>query len=450
MTTPDAPTPAGTGPAVDRTVTRAAVRVLEANWTGTHTLPSTGLYPHQWSWDSGFIAMGLRHLSAERAQLELESLTRAQWADGRLPQIVYDVRRDDDYAPGAAFWGSPAIVPPPPVPTAGLVQPPNHAWAAWEVHAADPGTSVERGFLPRVYPRLVAWHEYLHARRDRAGRGLASVVHPWESGMDNSPLWDDALERVPGTPRTELRRPDLEHADLTERPSTKEYGKYFWLAEHYRDRGCDDADGLDRFVLEDPTFNTLWAVSEHALARIAAAIGADPAPHRARAAAITAALETLYDDALGLYVARDVLTGEPVPRATVSGLVPLLLTDLPHADRLLATLGGPRFLGSGAVMVPSYDVTAQDFQAAQYWRGPAWFNMTWLVIRGLRAHGATPVADALSGTARRLAVEHGFPEYVDPLTGAPHGARSFSWTAALAVDLEASDGAASPASAAQA
>ena len=435
MTTADAPVPpaTGTGPGL----TAAAVAVLEANWTGTHTLPSTGLYPHQWSWDSAFIALGLRHVAPERARLELESLTRAQWSDGRIPQIVYDVSRDDDYAPGASFWASPAIAPPPPVPTAGLVQPPNHALAAWEVHEADRAGSAADDFLPRMYPRLVAWHDYLRDRRDRGGRGLASVVHPWESGMDNSPLWDEALARVPGNPKTELTRPDLKHADLSERPSQKEYGKYFWLAEHYRDRGCDDGDGQDRFVVEDPTFNALWAASEHALAAIAETIGADPELHRTQAAAITAALVPLFDADLGLFVAHDVVGDRAVRKATISGLVPLVLADLPQAPDLLRTLSGPRFLGGGALMVPSYDVTAPDFLPAQYWRGPAWFNMTWLVIRGLRTHGDTHLAGVLAQHVRRLAVRHGFPEYVDPVTGAPHGARRFSWTAALALDLEA-------------
>ena len=437
MTPADAPAfPPGT-PAPAGGLRDAAVRVLEGNWAGSHTLPSSGLYPHQWSWDSAFIAIGLRHVSPRRAQLELESLLQAQWPDGRVPQIVYDVRRDDDYSPGASFWRTDRMPAPPPVPTAGLVQPPNHALAAWEVHRADPASSAEHRFLTGIYPRLVAWHEYLRTRRDRGGRGLASVVHPWESGMDNSPLWDEPLAGVPDTPRTPLSRPDLQHADLTERPSTKEYGKYFWLAEHYRDRGCDDGDGQDRFVVEDPTFNALWAASEHALAAIAQTVGADPGPHRARAAAITAALEPLFEPALGLFVARDVVADRAVRRATISGLVPLVLADLPHAPELLRTLSGPRFLGSGALLVPSYDATAADFLPAQYWRGPAWFNMTWLVIRGLRTHGDTDGADVLARHVRRLAVEHGFPEYVDPFTGAPHGARRFSWTAALALDLEA-------------
>jgi hypothetical protein len=422
-------------PPVTGDLTAAAIDVLDANWTGSYTLPATGLYPHQWSWDSAFIAIGLRHVSPERAQRELETLLTGQWADGRIPQIIYDVSRDDDYSPGASFWRSTQISGAPSIPTTGLIQPPNHAWAAWEVHRADPAASRARGFLLRVYPRLVAWHEYLGTRRDRGGHGLASVVHPWESGMDNSPLWDKALARIPSTPKHEILRPDLQHADLSERPSEEAYGKYFWLAEQYRDRECDDLRGEDSFLMEDPTFNALRARSELSLASIAEAIGRDPTPHRVRAAELTAALSTLYDDELGLFVARDIIDDTLVRKATISGVVPLILPGLPQAPSVLRTVLGPRFLGSRPLMVPSYDVTAEDFQPAQYWRGPAWFNMTWLVIQGLRTHGRDAEADTLSANLRALALEHRFPEYVEPWTGAPHGTRNFSWTAALALDL---------------
>ena len=137
------------------------------------------------------------------------------------------------------------------------------------------------------------------------------------------------------------------------------------------------------------------------------------------------------------FVARDIIDDTLVRKATISGVVPLILPGLSQAPAVLRTVLGPRFLGSRPLMVPSYDVTAEDFQPTQYWRGPAWFNMTWLVIRGLRTHGRDREADALSANLRALALEHQFPEYVDPWTGAPHGTRNFSWTAALALDLAA-------------
>jgi hypothetical protein len=41
----------------DELVQRARA-VLDANWRGRSTVPSRSLYPHQWSWDAAFIAIG--------------------------------------------------------------------------------------------------------------------------------------------------------------------------------------------------------------------------------------------------------------------------------------------------------------------------------------------------------------------------------------------------------
>ncbi|MFG1905625.1 hypothetical protein [Kribbella sp. NPDC048928] len=418
------------------TTVARAIRVLEANWNGSHTLPATGLYPHQWSWDSGFIAMGLRHVSPRRAGQELDSLLAGQWADGRIPQIIFDPHRDQEYSPGAAFWRSELLdASPDDVLTAGLVQPPNHAWAVWKIHVADPAESSRRWFLQRAYPRLIAWHEYLLTRRDRGRNGLACVVHPWESGTDNSPLWDDVLRTVPTEARTPIERPDLLHADATERPTERDYGRYFWLAERYRDHSCDDADPEYPFLMEDPGFNALLAVSELALERIAGELGLDGTPHAERARRIVDALDTLYEPAIGCYTARNVRDGSLATPATVNGLLPLLLPDAPHTPELLHTLLGPRFLGSGAALVPSYDATADDIDPQLYWRGPAWFNMNWMMIIALSNLGYTEVAGRLATTAAELARGNNFPEYVNPWTATAHGTRNFSWTAALCLDL---------------
>jgi len=420
----------------DPTLRLAASDILERNWRGRHTVPAGGLYPHQWSWDSAFIAFGLRHLSARRAQQELESLFAAQWQDGRLPQIVFSTGLDDDaYFPGPRFWRSGDLPEAPAVPTAGLIQPPNHAWAVWAVHRSDPQESRRTGFLERTYPVLHRWHEYLRTRRDRGGSGLLAAVHPWETGMDNSPAWDLPLSGVPRHD-LELTRPDLRHADASERPSNAEYGRYVYLADRYRRAACDDADADFPFLVEDVGMNALWCLSETSLAEIASELGADPFPHHRRARAIAEALHGLFDAEAGMYLARDIRTGERLAPRSVAGLLPLLLPGLPTAQQLLATLRGPGFRLGETVMVPSYDLTRPDADPAAYWRGPAWFNTTWMLMRSLRGLGAYAEADVLRQTMSRLALTHAFPEYVDPWTGSPHGTRLFSWTAALVLDAE--------------
>ena len=419
-----------------------AAQVLHGNWTGTSTVPSRGLYPHQWSWDSAFIAIGLRHLSPLRAQLELETLLDAQWGDGRIPHIVFNPSVPlDAYFPSPDFWRSStagrAAGAPRTVQTSGIVQPPVHALAAWLVHVSDPGLSRARSFLSRIHPRLAAWHRYLLDRRDLGGGGLASVVHPWEQGMDNAPSWDAPLSRVTPAPARSFRRADLDHGAAEDRPTDLDYGRYVRLATDYRDGGY--ADGTGGFAVEDPAFNALLIASEIALAHIARELGATGTARRARAERLTGALvDRLWDPAEGMFFCRDVRTDELIPERGVSGLVPLLLPTLPRdtAAALVRTVRGPHFgLGSATRLVPSYDLTGHAFDPHRYWRGPAWFNTNWLVERGLRLHGEHTRAQRLRGALLETADTSGFAEYVDPYTGEACGALGFSWTAALTLDL---------------
>ncbi|MEV6111485.1 hypothetical protein AB0L59_02960 [Streptomyces sp. NPDC052109] len=432
-----------------------AAQVLDANWTGGSTVPSRSLYPHQWSWDSAFIAIGLRHVSPLRAQTELETLLAAQWADGRVPHIVFNPSVPlDAYFPSPDFWRSSsagrAAGAPRTVQTSGIVQPPAHALAAWLVHRADPGLSRARGFLARMYPRLAAWHRYLLHRRDLGGAGLASVVHPWEQGMDNSPCWDAPLARIAPAPARSFRRADLAHGAAEDRPTDLDYGRYVRLAADYRDSGYRDGGhrggtggkggaGGGEFAVEDPSFNALLIASEHALARIAEELGASGTARHERAERLTAALaERLWDPAAGMFLCRDLRGGGLIRERGVSGLIPLLLPGLPHgiAAELVRTLRGPHFsLGDRTRLVPSYDLLGEAFDPHRYWRGPAWFNTSWLLERGLRVHGERERADALRAAVLHLAETTGFAEYVDPHTGEGCGATGFGWTAALALDL---------------
>lgn len=431
---------------------REATAILDANWTGRHVVPSRTLYPHQWSWDAAFIAVGLAHIDPGRAWRDLRSLFAAQWPDGRMPHIVFDPDvTDRDYFPGPAFWtgdtGHPATPAAPAASalTSGIVQPPVHAIGAWAIYRRSPDdASTEH--LRWLYPRLVAQQEYLDTARDVAGAGLSSIVHPWESGLDNSPSWDDAMAAVPVT-RDLLRhhaRRDVQVISSDHRPTDDDYRRYVAIALSYRSDGYRDADlrGRHPFLVECPGFNALRGAAELALARIAEVVGADPAPHRARAAAITELLvDRLYDPGTGMFHALDVRTGRLSPARCVNGLLPLVLPDLPETQvaSLVSEIVSPRFgLGAG-LAVSSYDRSAADFDPLRYWRGPIWFNVNWLLWRGLRAHGRDTLAATLRTALLDLARGSGCHEYFHPNTGQGIGSPAFSWTAALTLDLLADD-----------
>ncbi|MFC4906594.1 MGH1-like glycoside hydrolase domain-containing protein [Actinomadura gamaensis] len=418
---------------------QAAARVLDANWTGTATVPSPGLYPHQWSLDSAFVALGLARHRRDRAERELTSLFRGQWADGLLPHLVFDdTLARHAYFPGPEMWhGDHRPRAPHGVRTSGLTQPPLHAFAALRLHESAPPSEAEHSldFLRGLYPCLAAQHRYLAEARDLSGSGLAAICHPWESGMDNSPAWDRPLGalRLPPAAYSPGRTP----RDL---PTGEDYDRYVHLVALLRAHDYEPAYIRDDhpFAVEDPLFNAAYLASEHALAEIAALVGADPAPHRERSARVHAALlDRLWDHEQGCFRARDLRDDRLLPVVTVAAFAPLLDPDLPPGTvrRLVDLLLSARFAGAAGYPVPTCDIQAPAFDRSGYWRGPTWINTNWLLWHGALGHGLTVVADLLYGSTLRLVRQSGFREYFDPFDGTGRGSHDYSWSAALVLDL---------------
>jgi hypothetical protein len=71
-----------------------------------------------------------------------------------------------------------------------------HASAALYLYRHAEDQAHARRFLKEAFYRLKAWHECLYRERNPEGEGLVYIRHPWESGMDNSPMWDEALQRI--------------------------------------------------------------------------------------------------------------------------------------------------------------------------------------------------------------------------------------------------------------
>src|SRR4028118_1945311 len=88
-----------------RDVNPLAAGVLKRNGIKSWTKPAPSLYPHQWSWDSAFIALGLAHVDNRKATDELEALFSAQWKTGKVPHIVFDPEAPPkSYFPDAERW----------------------------------------------------------------------------------------------------------------------------------------------------------------------------------------------------------------------------------------------------------------------------------------------------------------------------------------------------------
>lgn len=421
----------------------AAADVLEGNWNGAATLPARDQYPHQWSWDSAFISVGWARLEPPRAQQELISLFRGQWSSGRVPHIVFNADAGlDSYFPGPDYWRTGSVAGTPPAATSGIVQPPVHARAALTAYSADPGSERSQQFLAAIYPQLRSWHRYLHVHRTLNGTGVASIVHPWESGLDNSPAWDGMLD---GKEQSQpfIRR-DVAHVNTEHRPTDADYRAYVALAGEYRDAGYSDTTLHDhRFVVQDPLFNAVFLDAELCCAAIAETLGEDAAPHLVSARQLHEAMMLdLWDGSAGRFRARDVKTGNRSTVDTVGSLMPLLDPWLsPDVRNALVELAWSEdFAGGCAYPMPSTALTSAAFERKRYWRGPTWINTNWLLWIAATEARLTSLATCIAESCLALVTLSGFREYFDPLTGNGLGADRFSWTAALSLDFLSADG----------
>ncbi len=423
---------------LDDVLARRALEVLEANWLGHGTRPSL-LYPHQWSWDSACIAMGYARWNQARAETELRSLFAGQWANGLLPHIVF-AEGNGRYFPGPEFWQSErSRESPSGVKTSGIVQPPLHATAALRVYRQSADRERATSFLRELAPKLRAWHEYLYRERTRGDDGLVEIWHPWESGMDNSPLWDEALARLDPAPAQipDYQRVDVELADPAERPTDVEYDRYVYLVGLFRelDYGADRIHDATPFALQPVLFNSLLVQANLDLAEIAQVLGDDPAPFEAWAEQTAVGIETkLWNESEALYVDYDVQGGKHVEARSAAGLAPLYAgvpsgeraraddraaRRLARRDRLFG-LGGDEPLARRSRLPADAVLARSDLADPQ-------------LGLATRARPVRIPAPRRTGSAcvDRAVSRGGFWEHYSPVTGAGHGGENFAWTAGL-------------------
>jgi glucosylglycerate hydrolase len=433
------------------TLAARAAYILRDNSTGLITKASPTLYPHQWSWDACFNAIGLATVDLPRARLELDSLFAGQWRNGMVPHIVFDPAADG-YWPGPAEWqcaefnedapGAPA--------TSGICDPPVHAIAVCQIveaAVAAGGRELEltRGWAAHLYPRLLAWHRFLV--RDRADKetGLITLFHGWESGTDNSPRWDAPYGNVvpgPGLPAY-IRRDKAHVSSAAQRPTDAEYDRYLWLVEEAKQAGYDA--GMLResgsFQVGDVLFTAIFAVASDLLADFARELRKpdDAAELRHYAAQARAAVCCHVDEASGLAADVDLRTGSLLKTETIAGFAPLIAGRAPSdiRDRLLDLLTGPRWTGHPDLkwaLPPSTSPCSPAFNPECYWRGPVWPVFTWLLCWALRRSGdpaEAAVADQFRAETLRQLGDETYAEYYQPITGAPLGSLRQSWTAAV-------------------
>lgn len=426
-----------------------AKAVLNMNDRGNYTQPAHGLYPHQWLWDSCFIAIGLRHLDVERAKMELLSLLRGQWHNGMLPNILF--RDDPQYRIDRNIWRS-WLSPfaPNDIMTTGITQPPMLAEAVVQV-GAKMAWPERRLWYRMVYPALLSYHEWLYHERDPHGEGLVLQIHPWETGLDNTPpwmnelhehllpLWIRIIEKTHTDSVINLFRRDAKSVPLDQRFSTIESLAVLDIQRRLRRKAYDINKILDHslFTIEDLSFNSIFIRANTRLREIAKSLREElPEGLETKMHKTEKTFEELWDPYSAQYYSRDFITHRLLKVPSIATLLPLYAGSInqERAEQLVRLLEDEHQFGP-AYPVPSVPTNSFWFHPKLYWQGPTWVNVNWLIIDGLRRYGFKDHAAALTESTLEMVSKSGCYENFDSLTGEAAGAANFSWTAALAIDL---------------
>ena len=221
-------------------------------------------------------------------------------------------------------------------------------------------------------------------------------MHPWETGCDDSPRWDDWCPG--GYDRARFREVKGELLDTVVRA----------------EGGAPLANPA--FAVASAGFNALVAWNALELVDLT-----DDDDLRSSAEELTEALDQRWDPD------RVTWTDDgPHPSGRIRTADALLATLVLPRPEAFAASADPAGLG-GPLGAAGTDRRESPYDPVAYWRGPVWPQLTYLLQRAAVAAG-DPVAGTLADGLRAGAERSGLAEYWHPDTGAAGGAVPQSWT----------------------
>jgi hypothetical protein len=426
---------------------KRAQEVLLQNWKDGFSIPCAKLYPFQWKWDSGFIAIGFAHFDMDKAEKEIETLLDAQWSNGFIPHIIFHTE-SDTYFPGPDFHR--ADLHPDSSKkhkSTGMTQPPVTGFVLEEILKISKDKTRTLSFIQSVIDKVYDNHTYFYNARDPKNEGLVYIYHNWESGTDNSPLWDDIWDTM-NPPVYTFERRDTTHVDPSERPSQREYDHYLHIIDIAKDYNYNDEKiaELSPFLVQDPLFNSMLIKSNQSLIDLYSLLGGNEDKidqlKNWQEKSISSFNEKLFDKELGAYVHYDLRNEKPLRFISSSSFAPIY-ANIPSKERVgvLVNTMLNKFDNEDSYLCASFDPTSERFNPKKYWRGPVWVNLNWILINGLKSYGYDETSERIKKDTIEIVQKSGFYEYFNPQKkahvdgNAGYGGNDFSWTAALIIDL---------------
>ena len=257
-----------------------------------------------------------------------------------------------------------------------FANPPVHGWGLRRMEAANPAlVTGER--LSEVYNHLSLWTTWWTDHRTWAGNALPFYIHGFDSGWDNSTIFDAGVPLV---------APDLAAYLALQLEALSDLA-----------RRLGNADEAAR-----------WQAKSELV--------------------ISALLDELWQD--GEFVGKVLPSGQIVRCESLITCMPIILgTRLPRdvQGRLVETIREhltPRGLATEKT-------TSSKYKERGYWRGAIWAPTTLIAVSGLMEIGETSLARTIADSFCAMCERSGFAENFDALTGAAQFDPAYTWTSSV-------------------
>lgn len=379
----------------------------------------TGYGPFQWLWDSGWHQLVWSHRNVENSLADLRSMLQFQQSNGFIPQMIYwgkkqlrdrimdklagySKKKWLDSTTGkqhkGVFWND-------------ISQMPMLAYSLRAIWNKTQDLEILKEFLPK----LVHYQKWWHNERDPDKDGLISIIHPWESGLDASPIYDPVF----GVSKYPVK-------------TFPYYKNFINILFNYKWKAKWNLPEILRrgwFNVEDIGVCCCYADAWRVLSKLADNINPELSQECKKfnqfysQKIVEKAWDTEHQQFISFYHVK----GKEYPsyHETVQSLFPLLLDDLPSKihDILIKKIQDPEKFGL-PYPIPSTAKSDSAFDSEKsnlLWRGPSWGNTNWMVMEGLLKHNDTEVANHILDRWLEMSQKYGIAEYHNPITGEMQG-----------------------------
>jgi len=296
-----------------------------------------------------------------------------------VPHIVFN-QKEKTYFPAADFYDiTRSPYAPKHIGTSGMTQPPVHAIACYYIYKNAENKTKAKEFLRRIYPNLKRFHKYLLTERDPEKSGLVTIFHPWESGLDDSPVWDEALSKIKIQHPLKFERLDVIAVEGAKEtiPSDDMYNKFIYIIELMKQYNYDEQKMYESFPFKIKSIvsSSILYVANKCMIRIADILGEDIQEiSEWLSMTQTNFYKYFHPDAsqsLGkteeiLFYNYDLISKNWIRKRTISSLIPIYTGLIPKGQigLFVKWLRHARWCGEGRChtpAIPSTDLTDPHF-----------------------------------------------------------------------------------------